>query len=115
MVARSVKATPGVSPALQRARVDISGSLVQALRDVGASIASAARWMGVHERTVRLWIKGERPVNVERVVSVRKLDAPFRRRFCVHDHAAHDSMPYIARRHPGVTSKHGAKTRRSRA
>lgn len=110
MPQRSSTIPPKLSPVLQRARADISGSLVQCLRDVGVSIAAAARWMGVHEKTVRLWIKGKRPVNVERVTAVRGLRRAFKLRFCAEDH---DVRPaYVARKSASSNKKRRAKTRR---
>jgi DNA-binding transcriptional regulator YdaS (Cro superfamily) len=94
MTKRNARQRPEFSARLKKARQNISGSLSRAMGEVKCSQVAAARSMAVTERTVRDWIHGVTPVNVERVLASSRLAKAFRQHLCVHDHA---SAPYVAR------------------
>lgn len=63
--------------ARQRARALLAIALAESMKEVGASQSAAGRWTGVDARTIRSWLHGERPINVERVLASPKLGAAF--------------------------------------
>jgi hypothetical protein len=71
------------------ARALLSKALAEALRDVGASQGAAGRWMGVAERTVGSWVRGETAISVEALLASPKLGKAFLARLCGKQPLAH--------------------------
>jgi len=89
--------TNGAALALRRSKVRslLSGIFVQV---IGASSQLAvAERIGVTEKTVRRWIKGRTPLDLELVLAAPRIGRRFRELLCIH---SHDDFPYIARRRP---------------
>jgi len=91
---RNARVTVDFTVRLAKARQEIAGSLGRALVQTRCSQPAAARSMAVGERTVRDWLHGVTPVNVERVLASPRLARAFRQDLCVH---RHDSVGYVAK------------------
>ena len=95
MASRNARLRPEFTARLAKSRREISGSLSRAMAETKCSQPAAARSMAITERTVRDWVHGVTPTNVERVLASPRLAKAFRQHLCVHNH---DSVPYVARK-----------------
>lgn len=94
---RNARLRPEFTVRLAKARREISGSLSRAMLETKCSQSAAARSMAVAERTVRDWVHGVTPTNVERVLASPRLAKAFRDSLCSYDHG-HATAPYILKK-----------------
>lgn len=63
----------------KEARHHVAAAFRHAVRSVRASQASVARWCGRSERTVRYWLAGTKPLEIESVLQSPRLRRHFLR------------------------------------
>lgn len=88
MAQRSLIFASVVSARRQRVRSILIASLVQAMNATQATQLAVARWTGTTPATIRRWLGGLTPINVEAVLASARLAKPFRVALCVHEHEA---------------------------
>lgn len=71
-----------------RVRSILIASLVQAMTATAASQLAAARWTGVTPATIRRWLTGETPINVEAVLASMRLGTVFMECLYVNESSA---------------------------
>jgi len=91
-----------------RARSVLVESLSRAMADTGSTQRAVAEQAEVSPITVRRWLHGETPINVEAVLSCPGIGEAFREHLCIHVHEAPRSLPVILRA-PKRKTKRGAR------